>query len=188
MPLDFPSTSLNQGQIYEGWVWTGSAWLFSGSAVGGTTITTTAAPTTTTTTAAPTTTTTTAAPTTTTTTATPTTTTTTAAPTTTTTTIAGPSVTTQAASAINSTFATLHGTLVSDGGGPIGALGFVWDTTPNPTTGGGVTSAANPGVGNPYSATIGFGELTPSTLYYVRSYISVSGTPYYGNQITFTTT
>jgi hypothetical protein len=28
----------------------------------------------------------------------------------------------------------------------------------------------------------------PSTLYYVRSYLAVSGTPYYGNQITFTTT
>jgi hypothetical protein len=69
MALDFPSTSLNTGQIYEGWSWTGSAWLFSGRAVGGTTITTTAAPTTTTTTATPTTTTTTASPTTTTTTA-----------------------------------------------------------------------------------------------------------------------
>jgi hypothetical protein len=77
MALDFPSTSLNSGQIYEGWTWTGSAWLFSGRAVGGTTTTTTATPTTTTTTAIPTTTTTTAAPTTTTTTVAPTTTTTT---------------------------------------------------------------------------------------------------------------
>lgn len=129
------------------------------------------------------TTTTTAAPTTT------TTTTTTAAPTTTTTTtIAGPAVTTQAASAIGSSSATLNGTLVSVGGGTIGALGFVWGPDPNPTTGDNTISAANMGVGNPYSAPTGFGEMAPNTLYYARAYLGVSGTSYYGNQITFTTT
>ena len=95
MPFNFPSTNLTSGQIYEAWIWNGSAWDFFTEAIGdpigtpgNTTTTTTAAPTTTTTTAVPTTTTTTAAPTTTTTTAAPTTTTTTAVPTTTTTTTA----------------------------------------------------------------------------------------------------
>jgi hypothetical protein len=41
MALDFPSTSLNTGQIYEGWAWNGSAWRFVGSAVGSAAITTT---------------------------------------------------------------------------------------------------------------------------------------------------
>jgi hypothetical protein len=41
MALDFPSTSLNTGQIYEGWAWNGSAWRFSGAAVGGAATTTT---------------------------------------------------------------------------------------------------------------------------------------------------
>lgn len=49
MPLNFPSSSLTLGQLYEGWVWNGSAWDFVGRSVG---ITTTASPTTTTTTAA----------------------------------------------------------------------------------------------------------------------------------------
>jgi hypothetical protein len=46
MPLNFPSSSLTVGQLYEGWVWNGSAWDFVGRSVG---ITTTASPTTTTT-------------------------------------------------------------------------------------------------------------------------------------------
>jgi hypothetical protein len=49
MPLNFPSSSLTVGQLYEGWVWNGSAWDFVGRSVG---ITTTNSPTTTTTTAA----------------------------------------------------------------------------------------------------------------------------------------
>jgi hypothetical protein len=71
MALNFPSSGLNVGRIYEKWVWNGSAWDFLGgyvSSSSATTTTTTATPTTTTTTATPTTTTTTATPTTTTTT------------------------------------------------------------------------------------------------------------------------
>lgn len=92
-------------------------------------------------------------------------------------------VLTSAVTNISTTTATGNGQVITDQGNTITERGFVWATTPSPTTSNGKVIV---------SGTLGVysGTLTPlltNTLYYVRSYfINTAGTTY-GNQVSFTT-
>lgn len=95
-----------------------------------------------------------------------------------------PSVTTQAASSIATTSATGNGTVTSDGGSSLTERGFVWSTSPNPTTSDSKVADGSSVVGV-YSDTLS--PLITSTLYHYRAYaINALGTSY-GADTTFTT-
>ena len=95
-------------------------------------------------------------------------------------------VTTQATTSITSTTATLNGTVSSLSDTPVTSYGFCLNTTGTPTISDnkldkGACSATGTYT---YSAT----GLTPSAIYYVRSYATNSAGTAYGSQVSFTTT
>jgi hypothetical protein len=93
---------------------------------------------------------------------------------------------TTAVSAKLSTTATTGGNITYDGGGTITARGVCWSTASNPTVA--LTTKTNEGSGtspNPFTSNIT--GMSPSTLYYVRSYATNSAGTAYGTQISFTT-
>ena len=95
---------------------------------------------------------------------------------------------TQAVTLIGRFTATFNGTVTSDGGSSLVVRGFVYGTTPNPTTTDPLVTTAI-GIGQ-YSIPVNgqFDEtLLPGTTYYVRAYAANINGPAYGNQVQFTT-
>ena len=97
-----------------------------------------------------------------------------------------PSVTTASpATNITTTTADVAGEVTSDGGSLILQRGFVYGTSPNPTTSGDHLIALSGTVGV-MSTTIS-NYLNPGTLYYVRTFASNENGTSYGNDVEFTT-
>jgi hypothetical protein len=94
-----------------------------------------------------------------------------------------PTVTTQAATDVLTTSATGNGTVVNAGGSAVTERGFVYSTSPQPTTADTkVTSGSGTGV---YSASLT--GLSGGTLYHYRAYaINAIGTGY-GDDVIFIT-
>ncbi|MEI6434398.1 MAG: DUF1566 domain-containing protein [Bacteroidota bacterium] len=94
-----------------------------------------------------------------------------------------PTVTTIAVSNLTSTTATIQGNVTSDGGALLTVRGVCWSLHDNPTTAGSKTVHG--------SATGIFSRnlknLTPNTIYYVRTYATNSAGTAYGNEMIFTT-
>lgn len=89
---------------------------------------------------------------------------------------------TNSTSGIGSTSATGNGTLISSHAS-VGELGFVYSLIANPTIlDTKVTATFTYGA---YSATLG--SLSAGTTYHVRAYIILGGIPYYGDDVSFTT-
>jgi hypothetical protein len=95
-----------------------------------------------------------------------------------------PTITTSPISAITPTSATSGGSSIVDGGASITQKGIVWSTLPNPTIS--LSTKTTQGTGTA-SFVSNMTNLTPGTLYYVRSYATNSAGTGYGNEITFTT-
>lgn len=94
-----------------------------------------------------------------------------------------PVLTTNVINDLASTTATCGGNITSDGGAAITARGVCWSTGQTPTISDNKTSDGS-GTGSFTSAITG---LSPSTVYYVRSYATNSAGTGYGNSVTFTT-
>jgi uncharacterized protein (UPF0147 family) len=92
--------------------------------------------------------------------------------------------TTTAASSIGSTSATSGGNITYNGGATVTASGVVWSTSGSPTVALS-TKTSNGAATGVYSSSIT--NLSPGTLYYVRSYATNSVGTSYGAQISFTT-
>jgi len=99
------------------------------------------------------------------------------------TTIAAPRLTTTDASQITGRTAVSGGNILSDGGYAITYRGVCWSTSQNPSVTNPHTTDGS-GIGS-YTSEIT--NLSPSTIYYVRSYATNSLGTTYGNQISFTT-
>jgi uncharacterized protein (TIGR02145 family) len=97
-------------------------------------------------------------------------------------------VSTTAVSSITSTLAASGGKVnySSDECNPYG-VGVCWSTSPNPTT---VltTKTSDYSQSNDGTFSSFITGLTPGTTYYVRAYSTGSGSPVYGNEVSFTTT
>ncbi len=92
-------------------------------------------------------------------------------------------LTTSAVVFVKATTAVSGGNITSDGGGQIIARGVCWSTTPEPTTGDGITIGGT-GSGAFISNMTG---LSPNNTYYVRAYATnIAGTSY-GNEVSFLT-
>jgi len=85
---------------------------------------------------------------------------------------------------VGETTATFNGNFINNGGDSTAVRGFVYGTSPNPTTANSVITDASIGTGT-YSLNVT--GLTNSVKYYVRSYTIVSGDTVYGNELNFTT-
>jgi hypothetical protein len=99
-------------------------------------------------------------------------------------TIVLPVITTTEASSITTTSAITGGNLVSNGGAPIVSRGICWSLTPNPT----ITDNIVPDgllVNGSFESLLT--ELSPNTVYYVRSYASNTAGTSYGNLVQFST-
>ena len=95
-----------------------------------------------------------------------------------------PTVTTDKVDNIESTAATIYGTVVSDGYDSVLARGFCWDVNPNPTK---EANALTVGAGlGSFSAVLS--GLTSGATYYVRAFADNSCGTSYGKEMTFTTT
>jgi hypothetical protein len=90
---------------------------------------------------------------------------------------------TTAATSITFTSALIGGNVTIDNGYAVTDRGFVWSTTPDPTTSN--TKVPVAGTTGAFTATIT--GLTNTTLYYVRSYAINSQGTNYGDQISFST-
>jgi sugar lactone lactonase YvrE len=97
--------------------------------------------------------------------------------------IAVPKVSTTFYNTITQTTVNVGGNVTSDEGDTVTARGVCWNTSTNPTIGNSITTDGA-GIGTFTSAITG---LTPSTLYYVRTYATNSVGTTYGNQIRFYT-
>ena len=95
-----------------------------------------------------------------------------------------PSVTTIAVTNVGKFRATVSGSVTSDGGESVTQRGFVYGTSPNPTTSNAVVTSGG-GTGN---FTILLRSLQAGTTYYVRAFAVNSKGTAYGNQLTFNTT
>ena len=97
-----------------------------------------------------------------------------------------PEVTTDAPTAdnISSEYATVSGSVTSDGGADITERGFVWSKSENPTLTSGESVKSGSGTGK-FSSTIT--DLTLKTTYYVRAYAVNEVGIAYGDQQSFTT-
>ncbi len=93
-----------------------------------------------------------------------------------------PTVTTGVASSVNSTTATVSGTVTASGGSTVTERGIVYGTSENPTISGTKTTDGT-GTGE-FSASLT--GLTPNTTYYARAYAISSAGVSYGSNITFT--
>ena len=87
-------------------------------------------------------------------------------------------------SAIGSTTATSGGNITYNGGATVTVSGIVWSTTSTPTIA--VSTKTTNGAANG-AYTSSMTNLTPGTLYYVRSYATNSVGTNYGTQTSFTT-
>jgi hypothetical protein len=85
---------------------------------------------------------------------------------------------------IGETTATFNGELINNGGDVNAIRGFVYDTSPNPTTANSVVTAFVNGAGA-YSLNVNL--LTSGVTYYVRAYSIVFGNTIYGDELSFTT-
>jgi len=94
-----------------------------------------------------------------------------------------PEVQTFTVTDVTKTTGTANGDLVSDGGETIIEMGFVYNTSPNPTVSD--TKITVDPVNGPYTSPIT--GLTENTQYYIKSFVILASGTYYGNQITFTT-
>jgi hypothetical protein len=95
--------------------------------------------------------------------------------------ITNPTVATNSATAITTTGATLHATITNPDNVTITAKGFQWKAT----QGGTYTSVNGTGTGNGFSADLS--NLTPSTSYTYKAFITYNGQTVTGNEMTFTT-
>jgi hypothetical protein len=95
--------------------------------------------------------------------------------------ITNPTVATNGATAIAQTSATLNATITNPDNVTITAKGFEWKAT----TGGTYTQVAGTGSGNTFSANLS--NLSPSTNYTYKAFITYNGTTTYGAEMTFTT-
>jgi uncharacterized protein (TIGR02145 family) len=97
-----------------------------------------------------------------------------------------PTLSTYAIDQISSSGANSGGTVTSDGGSTITALGIVWDTATNPTIALSTkaSSTTSPSLGAFKSSMTGLKE---STKYYVRAFATNSAGTSYGNELSFTT-
>ena len=92
-----------------------------------------------------------------------------------------PTVATNAANPVAQTTATLHATITNPDNVTISAKGFEWKAT----AGGSYTQIAGTGTGNGFTANLT--NLTPSTGYTYKAFITFNGTTVYGSEMTFTT-
>lgn len=95
-----------------------------------------------------------------------------------------PNIDTVSITAVGETTATFNGDLVNNGGDVNAVRGFVYDTSPNPTTANSVITDTIRGTGV-YSLNVT--ELTSVETYYVRAYSIIFGNTIYGNELIFTT-
>jgi len=86
--------------------------------------------------------------------------------------------------AIEETTATFNGNLISNGGDISATRGFVYGTSPNPTTANNVLTDTSVGQGL-YS--LNATGLTSETVYYVKAYAIVFGSTIYGDELNFET-
>ncbi len=94
-----------------------------------------------------------------------------------------PTITTTSASAITATTASSGGTISGNCTASVTSRGICWNTTGTPTT---ANSKATSGSGaGTYAITMT--GLTRLTTYYVRAYVIMGASTYYGNQVSFTT-
>jgi hypothetical protein len=95
-----------------------------------------------------------------------------------------PSLTTTALTEISYTTAVSGGNVINEGGAPLVSMGICWNTSAEPTI---YNSKTIENVGlKVFKSTLT--ELTPNTMYYVRSYATNSAGTGYGDQVSFTTT
>jgi hypothetical protein len=99
-----------------------------------------------------------------------------------TTSTSSPVLTTQVLSAITASTAISGGTITSNGGVTITAVGVCWATTQNPTI---TNSKTRDDISNEFYSYLT--ELMPTTTYYVRAYATNSLGTSYGAQFSFTT-
>ncbi len=95
--------------------------------------------------------------------------------------VTNPTVATNAANPVAQTTATLHATITNPDNVTISAKGFEWKAT----AGGSYTQIAGTGTGNGFTANLT--NLTPSTGYTYKAFITYNGTTVYGSEMTFTT-
>jgi hypothetical protein len=95
-----------------------------------------------------------------------------------------PEIDTVSVTAIGETTATFNGELINNGGDVNAIRGFVYDTSPNPTTANSVVTAFVNGAGA-YSLNVNL--LTSGVTYYVRAYSIVFGNTIYGDELSFIT-
>lgn len=95
-----------------------------------------------------------------------------------------PELTTDAATSIQGTSAVGNGTVTDVGNPNITQRGFVWGTSPNPTTAGSKVIASGTEAGGYTASMTG---LSPATTYYYRSYAINSVGTAYGDEHQFTT-
>jgi len=98
---------------------------------------------------------------------------------------APPVLTTTAASSIKPVSAISGGNITSDGGSSVTTRGVVWSTVSSPTISSYLGITTNGSGTGAFTSTIT--GLSPSTIYYVRSYATNSKGTSYGNEISFTT-
>lgn len=95
------------------------------------------------------------------------------------------SLTTAQVTGITHQAATGGGTITALGGNAVTERGICWGTSSNPTISGSKTVSSD----NDNTFACRMEGLSPKTTYYVRAYANTSsGTVYYGNNVTFTTT
>ena len=92
-----------------------------------------------------------------------------------------PTVTTDAATDLTQTTATLNADIMNPDNVAITAKGFEWKTT----AGGDYTLVTGTGTGDTFTAALS--NLTPSTSYTYKAFITFNGTTVYGNEETFVT-
>ena len=96
-----------------------------------------------------------------------------------------PVLTTNSVTSIGTTTAVSGGNISSSVGSSVSNRGVVWSTSPSPTISLSTKTSDGTGTG---SFTSNISGLTPSTLYYIRSFATNTSGTGYGDQLTFTTT
>ena len=98
--------------------------------------------------------------------------------------ISCPNIDTVSITAIEETTATFNGNLISNGGDISATRGFVYGTSPNPTTANNVLTDTAVGQG---AYSLNATGLTSGTVYYVKAYAIVFGSTIYGDELNFET-
>jgi|WetSurMetagenome_2_1015567.scaffolds.fasta_scaffold00496_7 uncharacterized protein (TIGR02145 family) len=94
-----------------------------------------------------------------------------------------PVITTTSVTEISYLTATSGGDVTNEGGAPIISKGVCWNTSASPT----ISNSKTIESGGSGVFTSNLTQLSPNTLYYVRSYATNSAGTGYGNQVSFTT-